>query len=102
MEQVIRCIRENDYTAIRDGKFLKGGQGMSVLVYYGFNNYHNSPTHVQMLAHIASTETNVDQENMHVHIVTREESIRHASHTMVQVAVDVERVKNNLKDYEIL
>lgn len=102
MDQVIRCIKESDYNAIRDGRFVRDGKGMSVRVYYGFNNYNDNPAHVQMLTHIALTETNVKEEDMHVHFVTREESIRHANHLMVQFTEEVPKVKENLRDYTIL
>ena len=102
MEQAIRCIRERDFNAIKDGQFVRNGQGISVCVFYGYNNYHDNPAHVSSLAHIARTETNVDEQDMHVIRISREESIRHANHTMVQVAIDVERVKNNLNNYTIL
>lgn len=98
MSQVIRCLHEKDYVAIRDGNCTKG----FVRVYYGFNNYNDSPAHVKALTHIALTETYTEEEDMHVHRVTREESIRHADHTMIQFTDQAAKIKDNLNNYTIL
>ena len=98
MPQVIRCLREEDYLSIQKGTCTKG----FVRVYYGFNNYDDSPAHVRALTHIALTETYTEEEDMHVHFVTPEESIRHARQLMVQFTDQAAKIKDNLDVYTIL
>ena len=98
MKTPIRCLHENDYITIRDGKFTKG----FARVYYGFNNYDDSPRHINEIVKVLVDETYCDDEEMHVHRVTREESIRHANYTMIQVTEAACKIKENLDKYDVL
>lgn len=95
---LIRCLHERDYSDIRDGKLPTN----ICRVYYGFNNYSDTPAHVNELVGIVKNETNAPEDDMHVHCVTEKESIRHAHFTMVQIIEDVKKVRDNIKDYIIL
>ena len=96
---LIRCLHERDYFDIRDGKSPSDDV---CIVYYGFNNYSDTPAHVNELVGIIKNETNATEDDMHVHRVTEKESIRHARFTMVQITEDVKKVRDNIKDYTVL
>lgn len=94
---IVRCIKEKDYIAIRDGKY----NHQTVYVYYGFNNYRADIQHINAVAEMIRYELyaehiTVRDTDMTIHYVTREESIRHAGYTMIYVMVDTRVVNNNL------
>jgi hypothetical protein len=95
---LIRCLHERDYLDIRDGKWPDD----VCRVYYGFNNYSDTPAHINELVNIIKSEVGVPECDMHVHYVTRNESIRHAHFTMVQITEDVNKVCDNINNYTIL
>lgn len=99
MSKVIRCIPEKEFKMIRDGEW----QFDKVRVYYGLNCYNDDIKHVNLLAGLIRIKhPDIKRTDMHIHRVTRTESISHAKHTMVQIFEDTETVRNNLSDYCIL
>lgn len=97
-KRLIRCLHGMDYLDIKNGKWPTN----VCRVYYGFNNYSDTPAHVNELVEIIKSETSDPEDDMHVHRVTEKESIRHAHFTMVQITEDVNKVRNNIGDYTIL
>lgn len=98
-KRLVRCLHERDYQDIRNGEWPTN----KCRVYYGFNTYTDTPNHINELVETIKNECpNCDVNDMHVHYVTNKESIRHAHFTMVQISEDVKRVRENIKDYNIL
>ena len=95
---LIKCLHEKDFFDIRDGLWPSD----VCRVYYGFNNYSDTPAHINELVNIIKSETNIPECDMHVHCITTNESIRHAHFVMVQIAEDAKKVRDNIKNYTIL
>jgi hypothetical protein len=95
---LIRCLHEGDYHDIKDGNWPTD----QCRVYYGFNNYSDTPAHINEIVNIVKQEAAASEDDMHVHYVTSKESIRHAYFTMVQITEDVNKVRDNIDNYIIL
>ena len=98
VKRLIRCLHESNFTDIRDGKWPHD----KCRVYYGFDNYSDTPAHINELVAIIKSETDVSEYDMHVHCVTERESIRHAHFTMVQITENTKKILDNIHNYEIL
>ena len=98
-KRLIRCLHEEDLNDIESGKWPTD----VCRVYYGFNTYTDTPSHINELVEIIKNECpNYDVNDMHVHYVTNKESIRHAHFTMVQITESIQKVRDNIRDYCIL
>lgn len=97
---LFKAIPERFYRKIQNGDFRPS---LVVPVHYGYDNYRDDPDHVNKIVRAVQTDyPNMAVKDMHIHWVTRQDSIRHAHMTTVQVTVDAEVIKQNLHQYTIL
>lgn len=95
----IKCIHETELQMLRKGEWRFD----KVRVYYALNCYCDDVTHINLIAeYINVKHPDIKRTDMHVHYVTRKESICHANYTTVQIMEDVETVRKNISDYCIL
>ena len=97
--KIIRCLHEDEFRDIRDGKWPH----KRIRVYYGFNYYNHDLEYVDKIASVIQQELpGISKRDMEVYEVTTKASIRHAHFTTVKVIIDAEIVRNNFSNYCIL
>lgn len=97
---LFKAIRYKTYQAIKKNEEV---DYKAVPVFYGYDNYQDSPSHVNKIVRAIQTDfPEMPLDDMHIWKVSQEASNRHASMTTVQISVSVETVKQNLHEYTIL
>ena len=95
-KNVIRCIHSANMRDIKNDNYTRDQVG----VYYGFHNYSRTAQQILELIDIIKGEIpGVKMSNLEVYEITRGQSDRHAHYTMVQVYVNTNVVRDNLRDY---
>lgn len=97
---LFKAIPERYYRSIQKGDYRPS---LAVPVYYGYDNYRDDPVHVNKIARAVQADyPNMAPEDMHIRWINRQDSIRHAHMTTVQVTVNAEVIRQNLHQYTIL
>ena len=97
---LFKAIQYRPYWAIKKNEEI---DYTAVPVFYGYDNYQDSPSHVNKIVQAIQTDfPEMSLDDMHIWKVSRDESNRHASMTTVQISVSIETVKQNLHEYTIL
>ena len=97
---LFKAIQHRPYWAIKKNEEI---DYTTVPVFYGYDNYQDTPSHVNKIVQAIQADfPEMPLNDMHIWRISRSESNRHASMTTVQISVSVETIKQNLHEYTIL